>query len=210
MARTSAPGAPHGAAPGTPRARPRPALRSRRACAKGTAGGTAGRALSAVTSLAVAGFLLVVGTLTLLADRGFSIVHQCLPAPGLGRRRGPPGAPAGECGVPCRDRGPRWRSRPCGHRRRRPRAARPAGPPRAPARRLGLAAVALRVHDRVVGVLRPAGSPPCSAARSPRSRAPAVRSSCRRPRSSATSPSRRCGRCADLRRRSRPPDDPSP
>ena len=33
-------------------------------------------------SLAAAGLLLVVGTLALLADRGFSVVHQCLPAPG--------------------------------------------------------------------------------------------------------------------------------
>ena len=80
MTRTSTPGAPCGAAPGTAPNEAAPAARSRvrtDAPERWLAG-----SLPAVTSLVVAGFLLLVGTLTLLADRGFSLVHQCLPAPG--------------------------------------------------------------------------------------------------------------------------------
>ena len=80
MTRTSAPGAPVGA---NPVAHPReaaPAARSRVPADAPQRFLT--RSLTAVTSLVVSGFLLVVGTLTLLADRGFSVVHQCLPAPG--------------------------------------------------------------------------------------------------------------------------------
>lgn len=77
--RTSDPGAPFGASPGTPPNEAAPAARS---SVRADAPLRLARTLPAVTSLVVAGFLLVVGTLTLLADRGFSLVHQCLPAPG--------------------------------------------------------------------------------------------------------------------------------
>jgi hypothetical protein len=80
VTRTSAPGAPVGANPGTPPSQAAPAARSR--VPAGVLARAATRTLSAATSLTVAGFLLVAGTLVLLADRGFSIVHQCVPTPG--------------------------------------------------------------------------------------------------------------------------------
>ncbi|MHA7133542.1 hypothetical protein [Oerskovia turbata] len=80
MTRTSAPGAPSGATPGTPPSEAATAARPR--VPADAPARLLTRSLTATTSLAVAGFLLVVGTVMLLADRGFSIVHQCVPAPG--------------------------------------------------------------------------------------------------------------------------------
>lgn len=80
MTWTSAPGAPTGATPGEAPSEAATAARSR--VRPDGPERLLTRSLTAATSLVVAGFLLVVGTLTLLADRGFSLVHQCVPAPG--------------------------------------------------------------------------------------------------------------------------------
>jgi hypothetical protein len=79
VTRTSAPGAPSGATPGTPPSEAATAARSR--VPADAPARLLARTLTAVTSVVVAGFLLLAGTGMLLAERGFSIVHQCVPAP---------------------------------------------------------------------------------------------------------------------------------
>ncbi|MGW6005694.1 hypothetical protein ACWFNS_04505 [Oerskovia enterophila] len=164
MTRTSAPGAPHGASPGTPpnETAPRAAVRTvvRAQSVRASSAEASVRRFSALTSLVVAGFLLVVGTLSLLADRGFSVVHQCLPAPGgwgvagihLALLRETAECPAGTAalgGDPAR-------------------VVTVVGVLALPVllahlvlllAGCGLAAVALRVRDRLVGVLRPRSLP---------------------------------------------------